>query len=280
LSWLQIVVLAVVQGITEFLPISSSAHLILVPNLTGWPDQGVAVDAASHLGTLAAVLAYFWRDVGRLIVGFLHLLAAIPRLLADLIAGRGTDPVDRWGLIALYIIIGTIPLILVGLYIDRYVGNGLRKMEIIAWTLPIFGVVLYLADRFARTIHRLDNLRFGHAITIGCAQALALIPGISRSGITMVTGRLLGFERAEAARFSFLLSIPASAAAGALETYKMIEVGDTAMLHNAAAVGVLSALAGIAAIAFLMTWLRRSNFTPFVVYRLLLGAVLLYLVYA
>jgi undecaprenyl-diphosphatase len=271
LSWLQIVVLAVVQGITEFLPISSSAHLILVPNLTGWPDQGVAVDAASHLGTLVAVLAYFWRDVGHLITGF-----------ARLITGRrdAAGQRDRWGLIALYIIIGTIPLVLVGLYIDRYVGNGLRRMEIIAWTLPIFGIVLYLADRFARTVHRLDNLRFGHAITIGCAQALALIPGISRSGITMVTGRLLGFERAEAARFSFLLSIPASAAAGVHETYKMIEVGDTAMLHDAAAVGVLSALAGIGAIAFLMTWLRRSNFTPFVVYRLLLGAVLLYLVYA
>jgi undecaprenyl-diphosphatase len=145
--------------------------------------------------------------------------------------------------------------------------------------MPIFGVVLYLADRFAKTVYRLDNLRFGHAIAIGCAQALALIPGISRSGITMVTGRLLGFERAEAARFSFLLSIPASAAAGALKTYEMIEVGDTAVLHNAAAVGVLSALAGIVAIAFLMTWLRRADFTPFVLYRLLLGAGLLYIVY-
>ena len=270
MSWLQIVVLAVVQGITEFLPISSSAHLILVPNLTGWPDQGVAVDAASHLGTLAAVLAYFWRDVGRLITGFFRL-----------IAGRrdAAGQLDRWGLIAVYIMIGTIPLILVGLYIDTYVGDGLRKMEIIAWTMPIFGVVLYLADRFAKTVHRLDNLRFGHAIAIGCAQALALIPGISRSGITMVTGRLLGFERAEAARFSFLLSIPASAAAGALKTYEMIEVGDTATLHNAAAVGVLSALAGIVAIAFLMTWLRRADFTPFVLYRLVLGAGLLYLVY-
>jgi len=270
LSWLQIVVLAVVQGITEFLPISSSAHLILMPILTGWPDQGVAVDSASHLGTLAAVLLYFWRDVRHLIVGFLRLVTG--RRDAD---GRP----DHWGLTALYIVVGTVPLVLAGLYIDRYVGDGLRKLEIIAWTLPIFGVVLYLADRFAMTVHRLEHLRFVHAIAIGCAQAFALIPGISRSGITMVTGRLLGFERAEAARFSFLLSIPASAAAGTLKTYEMIQVGDTAVLHAAAAVGVLSALTGIAAIAFLMTWLRRSNFTPFVVYRLLLGAGLLYLVY-
>jgi undecaprenyl-diphosphatase len=146
--------------------------------------------------------------------------------------------------------------------------------------LPIFGVVLYLADRFAMTVHRLDNLRFIHAITIGCAQALALVPGISRSGITMVTGRLLRFERAEAARFSFLLSIPASAAAGALKTYEMIEAGDTAVLHDAAAVGVLSAVVGIGAIAALMAWLRRATFAPFVIYRLAMGGALLFLLYA
>ncbi len=272
-SWLQLVVLAVVQGITEFLPISSSAHLILVPSLTGWPDQGVAIDAASHLGTLAAVLAYFWRDVWQLIVGFL-------RLVSGRRDSRGRR--DRWGLIALYIGIATVPLVLVGFYIDRYVGNGLRKMEIIAWTMPIFGIALYLADRFAMTVHRLEHLRFLHAFTIGRAQAMALVPGISRSGITMVTRRLLGFERAEAARFSFLLSIPASAAAGMYETYKMIKMiatGETAALHNAAVVAVLSAITGIFAIAFLMAWLRRATFTPFVIYRLLLGGVLLYLIY-
>ena len=270
LSWLQLVVLAVVQGITEFLPISSSAHLILVPHLTGWPDQGVAIDAASHLGTLAAVLAYFWRDVWQLITGFLRL-----------VAGRrdGAGRPDRWGLMAVYIGIGTVPLLIVGYGIDRYAGDALRKMEIIAWTMPIFGIVLYLADRFAMTMRRLEHLRFVHAITIGCAQALALIPGISRSGITMVTGRLLGFERAEAARFSFLLSIPASAAAGALKTYEMVKAGDTAMLHDAAIVAVLSALTGILAIAFLMVYLRRATFALFAIYRVVLGGFLLYLIY-
>ncbi len=152
-------------------------------------------------------------------------------------------------------------------------------MEVIAWTMPIFGIVLYLADRFGVTLRRLENLRFGHAIAIGVAQAFALIPGISRSGITMVTGRLLGFERAEAARFSFLLSIPASAAAGAYETLKMIEAGDTAMLQDAAMVAVLSALTGILAIAFLMVYLRRATFAVFAIYRVLLGIGLLYVVY-
>jgi undecaprenyl-diphosphatase len=270
LCWLQLVVLAVVQGITEFLPISSSAHLILVPHLAGWPDQGVAIDAASHLGTLAAVLIYFWRDVRQLITGFLRLVGGRRDS-----AGRP----DRWGLMALYIVIATVPLLIVGFAIDRYTGGGIRSLTVIAWTMPIFGIVLYLADRFGVTLRRLENLRFGHAITIGCAQALALIPGISRSGITMVTGRLLGFERAEGARFSFLLSIPASAAAGAYETLKMIKAGDTAMLQDATVVAVLSALTGILAIAFLMVYLRRATFALFAIYRVVLGGFLLYLIY-
>ncbi len=270
MSWLQIVVLAVVQGITEFLPISSSGHLILVPILTGWPDQGLAIDAASHLGTLAAVLAYFWRDVWRLGVGFVRLI--LGRRDA---AGRP----DAWGRLALYIVIGTIPVVVAGYLIDRYVGNGLRKLEIIAWTLPVFGIVLYFADRFGMTVLRLDHLRLRHALVIGCAQALALIPGISRSGITMVTARILGFERTEAARFSFLLSIPASAAAGALKSFEIYQTGSVGTIHTALAVIALTAIAGLAAIAFLMAWLRRATFTPFVVYRLILGAFLLYLVY-
>jgi undecaprenyl-diphosphatase len=170
-------------------------------------------------------------------------------------------------------------VVIVGFLIDRYVGEGLRKLEIIAWTMPIFGIVLYLADRFGATVKRLGDLRLPQAVVIGCAQALALIPGISRSGITMVVARLLNFERAEAARFSFLLSIPASTAAGLLESYKIYESGDVAVAHDAMLVVLLTALAGLGAIAFLMAWLRRATFTPFVVYRLLLGAVLLYWVY-
>jgi undecaprenyl-diphosphatase len=262
LSWLQLVVLAVVQGITEFLPISSSAHLILVPRLAGWPDQGVAIDAASHLGTLAAVLIYFWRDVRQLVVGFLRLVSGR--------RDRDGRP-DRWGLMAVYIVIGTVPLLIVGYAIDRYTGGGIRSLTVIAWTMPIFGIVLYLADRFGATLRRLENLRFSHAITIGCAQALALIPGISRSGITMVSARLLGFERAEAARFSFLLSIPAILGAGILKLDDLSGATETPL--QLAAGTVAAAVSGFLAVSFLIRLLRTHTLWPFIWYRLAAGAL-------
>jgi undecaprenyl-diphosphatase len=271
LSFLQILVLAIVQGVTEFLPISSSGHLILVPVFTDWPDQGLAIDAASHLGTLAAVLSYFWRDVVALITGFFRLVTG--RRQAD-------GSLDRWGVLALYIVIGTIPVVIAGFLIDRYIGGGLRQLEIIAWTLPLFGIVLYLADRFGRMTHTLERMRIGHAVTIGLAQALALIPGVSRSGVTMVTARALGFQRVDAARFSFLLSIPATAGAGLLKAVEIYRTGSSETMQDAFVVVVLTAIAGILAIAFLMRWLRRATFTPFVIYRLALGAVLLWMVYA
>jgi undecaprenyl-diphosphatase len=271
LSWLQIVVLAVVQGITEFLPISSSGHLILVPQLTHWPDQGLAVDTAAHVGTLAAVLLYFWRDLWRMALGFIRLLRG----------RRGADGShDRNGLLVCYILAGTVPALVVGYLINRFLGDGLRSMELIAWTMIGFGIVLYVADKIGATALRLENMRLGHAIAIGCAQAIAFVPGTSRSGITMVAARLFGYDRAEAARFSFLLSIPAIAAGGVLKGYELYKTGTSEAMHDAMATAVLSAIAGILAIAFLMAWLRRSNFTPFVIYRLLLGAGLLYLVYA
>jgi len=264
LSFLQIVVLAVVQGLTEFLPVSSSAHLILVPKLTGWPDQGLAIDVATHIGTLFAVLIYFWRDIGRIAYGFLQLL-------------RGKR--DRWGVLAVYLLVGTIPALIAGFLVEHYVGAGFRNMELIAWTMTGFAIVLYVSDKIGLTVRRLEHLTMGHAIIIGLAQAVAFIPGVSRSGITMVAGRLLGFERAEAARFSFLLSIPAIAAAGLWEGRKVLLYGSAEMLHDALWTCGLSALAGFLAIAFLMSWLKRSTFTPFVIYRLLLGGFLFYLVY-
>lgn len=271
MSWLQIVVLAIVQGITEFLPISSSGHLILVPELTGWPDQGLAVDTAAHVGTLAAVIAYFWRDLLRMFRGFIRLLM-----------GRRDQSgrLDPAGLLALYIIIGTLPAIAVGYVVKKYLGDSLRSMELVAWTMIGFGIVLYVADRIGRTALRIENMRLSHAFVIGCAQAVAFIPGTSRSGITMVAARLFGYERADAARFSFLLSIPAIAGGGLLEGKDLYESGSPGAMHDALATGVLSAIAGLIAIAVLMAWLRRATFTPFVIYRLLLGAVLLYLVYA
>jgi undecaprenyl-diphosphatase len=264
LSFLQILVLAVVQGLTEFLPVSSSGHLILVPLLTGWPDQGLAIDVATHVGTLFAVLIYFWRDVGRMALG-----------LWQLVRGKR----DSGATLALYLLIGTIPALVAGFLVETYVGDAFRNMELVAWTMTGFAVLLYAADRFGLTIRRLEHITLGHAVVIGLAQAVAFIPGTSRSGITMVAARLLGYERAEAARFSFLLSITAISAAGIWEGRKVLQTGSPEMLQDALWACGLSAIAGFLAIAFLMAWLRRSTFLPFVIYRLLLGGFLLYLVY-
>lgn len=260
----QILVLAIVQGLTEFLPISSSGHLILVPALTGWPDQGLTIDVASHLGTLLAVLVYFWRDVGKMALGLLRLLG-----------GR----VDGGSRLAGFLLLATLPALAAGYLVDRYWAAALRSMELVAWTMIGFALVLYAADRLGLTVRRMEHMGWKHAIIIGFAQVLAFIPGTSRSGITMVAGRLLGYERAEAARFSFLLSIPAISAAGLYKGVGLVREGDSAALEAALLTMGFSALAGFAAIALLMAWLKRATFTPFVVYRLGLGLFLLYLVY-
>jgi undecaprenyl-diphosphatase len=264
LSFLQIVVLAIVQGLTEFLPISSSGHLILVPALTGWPDQGLALDVAAHVGTLFAVFAYFWRDIGRMALGLWQML-------------RGKR--DPWAVLVFYLVIATIPALIVGYLVDSFAGTAFRSMELVGWTFIAFGVVLYVADKIGLTVRRLEHIRLGHALVIGLAQAIAFIPGVSRSGITMVAARAMGFERAEAARFSFLLSIPAIAAGGVWKGWQLVRVGSADALLDAAWVCGLAALAGFLAIAVLMAWLKRSGFTPFVVYRLIVGGFLLYLVY-
>jgi len=264
-STLQIVVLAIVQGLTEFLPISSSGHLILVPELTGWPDQGLAIDVASHIGTLVAVLVYFWRDIARMLAG-----------LGPLLAGR----VDEGGRLVLHLLAATVPALIVGYLIERFAGGALRSMEVVAYTMIGFAVVLYLADRYGPTLKAMEEMRLGHALAIGCAQVIAFIPGTSRSGITMVAARLLGYRRTEAARFSFLLSVPAIAAAGLYEGAKLFEVGNADLIHAALWTALFSALAGLLAIAVLMRWLRRSTFLPFVIYRLLLGGTLLILLSA
>jgi undecaprenyl-diphosphatase len=264
LPLLQIVVLALVQGITEFLPISSSGHLILVPGLTGWPDQGLAIDVAAHLGTLAAVVIYFHRDVGRMLSG-----------LGRLAGGR----MDDGAKLALNILLATLPAIVIGLLVQHFLDDRLRSMHVVAWAMIGFGIVLYLADGFGITVRRIEHMSAKEAFAIGIAQTLAFVPGTSRSGITIVAARVFGFEREDAARFSFLLSVPAIAAASAYEGYRLATIGDPGMLADAALTAVLSAIAGLCAIAFMMKWLVSGNFTIFVVYRLLLGAALLYLIY-
>ncbi|MET1026780.1 MAG: undecaprenyl-diphosphate phosphatase, partial [Dongiaceae bacterium] len=187
---IDILVLAIVQGVTEFLPVSSSAHLILVPQFFCWPDQGLTLDVAAHIGTLLAVLAYFWRDVVGLGQGLWQ------------IAQRKRDPRGR---LVGYLLLGSIPAMVIGFILDRYAGDSLRSPTVIAVTLIFFSLLLYAADKLGLTVRRLEHLNMGHALLIGILQCLAFIPGTSRSGITITMARFLGYERLDAARFSFLL---------------------------------------------------------------------------
>ncbi len=260
----QIIVLAIVQGITEFLPISSSGHLILIPAFTDWPDQGQATDVMVHIGTLFAIIAYFWRDVLSILGGVLDLfrLQWTPRAR-----------------LAAYIAAATIPAIIFG-FMLKYYGllDKIRGIEVVAWNALIFGALLLVADKMGPRRKVMENMTLGPAMIIGVSQALALIPGTSRSGITITAARFLGYERAEAARFSFLLGIPAIAGAGVLTLYELNISGET-MPDGAVMAAVLTFFSALAAIAFLMAIVKRMSFTPFVMYRMLLAGFLLVIAY-
>ena len=261
---LHLAVLALVQGITEFLPISSSAHLILVPAFTGWPDQGLIMDVAVHVGTLGAVMLYFWRDLGAMMLG-----------LGRMLKGRR----DPGGRLAGYLILATLPAVIAGSLLVRYYPGGIRSLEVIAWTTLGFGILLYVSDRLGMTVRRIEHLTFGDILIIGLAQALALVPGTSRSGITMTAARFLGLERQEAARFSLLLSIPVIIGAGSLKGLELYRTGDVQLTGDAFIAAGFAFVAALAAIAGMMAWLRRASFTPFVAYRVTLGVFLVAVVY-
>lgn len=264
MTTLHLVVLAIVQGITEFLPISSSAHLILVPHVFGWPDQGLLMDVAVHVGTLFAVMLYFWRDVLCMIVGTKKLA------------------VGQWDFDSkLVILVGlaTIPIVIAGLIMNWIYPDGLRSLEIIAWANLGFGILLYISDRYVPMTRQFGSIGFRDAMVIGLFQALALIPGTSRSGVTMTAARFLGFDRVDGARFSLLLSIPTILAAGALASVKLIEVGDAALTSQALTAAALAFISALVAIAAMMAWLRHAGFGPFVGYRLILGIILLAVAY-
>lgn len=257
---LHAIVLALVQGVTEFLPISSSAHLILVPVVFGWVDQGLAFDVAVHLGALIAVLAYFRHDVAGLARGSLAWLG-----------GGGMNPQAR---LALWIALGTVPVGLAGLLLGGQVEAHLRDPRIIAATTIVFALLLWWAD--ARRAGRpLDSMGWRDVLLIGLAQALALIPGTSRSGITMTAALAAGLSREAAARFSFLLSIPVILLASGLKGLELL--GSTAAVDWAAMlVGTLvSAVSAYVCIALFLGTITRLGFLPWVVYRLVLGGVLL-----
>ena len=261
---LHLAILALVQGITEFLPISSSGHLVLVPHVMQWQDQGLMMDIAVHVGTLGAVMVYAWREIGMMLTG-----------LWKLLRGR----IDQGTRLMLQVIVGSIPVVIAGFMIAKYAGGMLRSVEIIGWTTLGFGLLLGLADRVGMTVRRLEHMSYGSALAIGMAQVLALIPGTSRSGITMTMARFLGFERADAARFSLLLSIPAIAGAGTLTGIDLWQSGDVSLTRDVLIAAGLSFASALVAITLMMTWLKHAGFMPFVVYRILLGVLLLYLVY-
>ncbi len=262
MTWIQVIVLAVVQGLTEFLPISSSGHLVLVPNFFGWTDQGLAFDVAVHFGSLLAVCLYFRRDILALLDGALSLF----RLKMD-------TPQSR---LALGIGLGTVPAAVAGLLLAGWIEQNLRSPSVIVYTLAGYAVLMVIADRYGKSTRNISDVTVRDAFLVGCAQALALIPGTSRSGVTITAGRFLGLARQDAARFSFLLSVPVITLASAYEGLKLA-LSDEVVPWDLLAVGVaVSAIVAYLSIEFFMRFVTRIGLLPFAVYRLLLAGVIVY----
>ncbi|MEQ9520358.1 MAG: undecaprenyl-diphosphate phosphatase [Parvibaculum sp.] len=262
----QIILLALIQGITEFLPISSSGHLSLVDELTGWADQGILMDIAVHTGTLGAVLLYFRRDVWAMTLGGLQLFS-----------GQLTND----GKLALYLVVATIPVIIFGYTLLKSgYADQLRVIEVVAWANLVFAVILWIADRVGLTLRRLDHMSWGAAILIGLSQVLALIPGASRAGTTITAARFLGFERADAARFSMLLSIPTILGATIASLLEVYERGDMALGIDMGVAALLTFGTALLAIHLFLKMMTQMTLLPFVIYRLALGTLLLVWIYA
>ncbi|WIY26891.1 undecaprenyl-diphosphate phosphatase [Parasedimentitalea psychrophila] len=263
----QLILVALIQGITEFLPISSSGHLILLPALTGLQDQGQLIDVAAHIGTLIAVVVFFWSDVR---IG----LGGVPRLLS----GRADTAGSR---LALGLLVATIPTIILGAVLHfTGLSSALRSMTVIGWTMLGFGLVLYVADQKGRTGKTACDWGMKDALIMGLWQMLALIPGTSRSGITITGARQLGYNRTDSARISMLMSIPTIIASGLLLGSEMAVDANAAVIRDAALVALLSMLSALVALSLMMRLLRRVSFTPYVIYRVILGVVLLSIAYS
>jgi len=257
--------LALVQGVTEFLPISSSAHLILTPMVIGEPDQGLLIDAATHVGTLCAVVLYFWRDVAKAILGGVHV-----------VTGRVRTPEAK---LALLLVLCTIPVMILGLILVKLdATEALRSIAVIGWATLVWGLVLYAADRWGPLSRTAEEWSWRDAALMGLAQAVALIPGTSRSGITITAARALGYGRVDAARLAMLMSVPAILAAGTMAGIELAQQ-NAELGFDAALVAVLSFVAALGTLALLMRMLRGWTLTPFVIYRIVLGVVLLVIAY-
>lgn len=279
MDYINAIILGLVQGLTEFLPISSSAHIRIVGELLGTgADPGARFTAIIQLGTEAAVLLYFWRDIVRIVKAwFLALFGRIPR----------NDPDARMGWL---VIIGSIPIVVLGLLFQNAIETTLRSLWIVAATMIIFGILLGVADAVGAKTRRLKDLTWGHGIIFGFAQALALIPGVSRSGGTITAGLFMGYQRKAAARYSFLLALPAVFGSGFYQLYKSIKEPCTQALAatNTCTVEVFGTgptivativafIVGLLVIVFFMSYISRRSFLPFVIYRLALGVLLIIL---
>ncbi|UYV39635.1 undecaprenyl-diphosphate phosphatase [Rhodobacteraceae bacterium D3-12] len=262
-----LILVALIQGITEFLPVSSSGHLILLPRLTGLEDQGQAIDVAVHVGTLFAVVAYFWPDVRQ---G----LAGVPRMLT----GKIDTPGSR---LAFLLMIATVPAILAGLLLKiTGLSDDMRTLKVIGWTMLLFGLLLYWADQKGPSTKTQGDWSIKDAVLFGLWQAVALIPGTSRSGICITAGRMMGYARQDTAKIAMLMSIPVIFASGALTSLEVISTADMQTAKDGAIAALFSFIAALAALTLMMRLLRTTSFTPYVIYRVVLGLVLLGLAYS
>ncbi|MCM2561857.1 undecaprenyl-diphosphate phosphatase [Lutimaribacter sp. EGI FJ00015] len=267
MSLFHIFLVAVVQGITEFLPISSSGHLILLPGVTGMSDQGQIIDVAVHVGTLFAVIIYFRDDVRAA-------LAGLPRLAV----GRADTPGAR---LALLLIVATIPAVLFGLVLKvTGLNDALRSITVIGWTMLLFGLLLYWADQRGANDKQVSDWGMADAMKMGLWQAVALVPGTSRSGITITAARMLGYDRQDGARIAMLMSIPVIFASGTLLGFEVAATANSAAARDGAIAAVFAFVAALAALSLMMRLLRSVSFTPYVIYRVILGGVLLWIGYS
>ncbi|MEM7439576.1 MAG: undecaprenyl-diphosphate phosphatase [Pseudomonadota bacterium] len=263
---LHLLLVAIIQGVTEFLPVSSSGHLILLPRLTGLEDQGQLIDVSVHLGTLGAVVLYFRQDSVKAFVGLAHL------------ARFQMTPAAR---LALLLIIATIPAVIFGLILKvTGLSESLRNIAVIGWTMLIFGVVLWIADTRGAEVKRQDQWSMRDAVIMGLWQAVALIPGTSRSGATITGARALGYAREDGTKIAMLMSIPVIIASGVLLGAEAVAEANAEGLRDGAIAAVFAFLSALLALALMMRLLRAVNFTPYVIYRVGLGLILLWIAYS
>lgn len=261
MSIVHILVLSLIQGLTEFLPISSSGHLILLPYLFGWQSQGLEMDVALHVGTLAAVLIYFRTDIWEMLTHVMRYCRG----------GFKTQDFDHQVELALGLVVATLPAVALGLLLKKIGFEEIRQVNVIAATSILFAVVLYAADRFGSKEKTLADMTLVRSFLIGLGQAIALIPGVSRSGICISVGLSLGFSRVAAARFAFLMSIPSILGAATLTAHDALKTGNSVAWRDMGLGVAFSSLAGLLAIHFMMRLLARYTLTVFVIYRIVLG---------